>query len=69
MAVYNAHHEPFITVAIVCLVITSTAVLLRFIARGAIQKKYEAEDWFALASLVFFAVWCGLQLWGKFAFL
>ncbi|SPB46650.1 unnamed protein product [Aspergillus niger] len=47
------------------LVLSITAVVLRFIARLAVRNPFRLDDWLILVSLVFVAATAGLSLAGR----
>ena len=51
--------------AIIMAVLSGLAVFLRFSIRAKSKTPLAADDWWALASLVFFYVTIGAEIWCK----
>lgn len=66
MMAISSHGEQIIRISGAMIALTGLAVILRFITRVRSKAALAADDWWVVASLVFFYVYMGIQIWGKY---
>ena len=55
--------------SVIMAVLSGSAVFLRFFIRAKSKTPFAADDWWALASLIFFYVTIGAEIWCKYLIL
>ena len=59
---YNANQAPSIIQCVILGSVTTTAVILRFLARSRTKANYGPDDWFALIALLLYWVILGFNV-------
>lgn len=65
MGNFTKETRPKFNLALTLVVISSIAVLLRFLARARTKAKYAADDWWILVALLLYYVYFGVGIWSK----